>query len=650
MKRMMLSAGVVIGCLLATSAAHAEVTLKKTDDGGVKVTAPGYEATVGPNGCLQSLTTGGVELLKAPEPWKLASFMTDFVQGGCVGVVQPNITARKTKIIDVRAKKGQVVAGDDTCGIAYTFRMADFEVKTRSSKGAHGYLVFFPSEHVTASLDMLTDRAVAMDTGEPIYVGQEGMRWTTRKGPVLEVRERVDGYACCIWWGGKKAKPKRMVSLSAANRDIKYTFRPIAEPHGAEALRFTIDGENGFLLPGGKPVHFDIQATNVGGQAVEAEVEFQVRDFRTRQPVLGVTTAVKLDAKASVPVKTDIPLTEPGPYRGAIVVRAGDKALRELDWIFAFDFAGYKPELTREPDFKAFWKATLDELAAVPMDAKMTLNEEQSTSKVAVYEVSLATLNGERVWGWYSRPKKEGKYPVHYFCPPTGVYPMNFWSGKGDGTHCTFNIAIHGFDLHLSDMPKGADPRKSYHTAGLASRETSRWRQIYANLVRAMDFLCSRPEVDAKRIAVSGSSQGGGLAIVLAGLDPRVAFLHPTCSGLCRLDWTIKHKVCYWPFTAAQKPKGQSMDEFLKTISYFDAANFAPDIQCPAVAHVQLLDWVTTSGGQLSALAHLKPGQVEVIADPWVGHGGASWPCRTRFRKSMSLFLAGKPPVVKPSK
>jgi len=230
------------------------------------------------------------------------------------------------------------------------------------------------------------------------------------------------------------------------------------------------------------------------------------------------------------------------------------------------------------------------------------------------------------------------------------VYKLPLWSGDGRGQYCALSIAIHGFDLHLRDMPAGPHPWKSYHTLGIESHETFSWRWIYASLVRAMDFLASRPEVDAQRIAVSGSSQGGGLAIVLAGLDPRVAFCCPQFSGLARLDWTVKYETGYWPFKMNAKPAGQTEEQFLKTLSYFDAANFAPDIRCPVVPKIGMLDWVTASGNQIDAFAHLPPGKVELLCDPWYGHGSQSWRVRSAFEQSKARFFRGESPIVNPSK
>ena len=175
------------------------------------------------------------------------------------------------------------------------------------------------------------------------------------------------------------------------------------------------------------------------------------------------------------------------------------------------------------------------------------------------------------------------------------------------------------------------------------------WRTIYMSLIRAVDFVVAQPEVDTGRVAVVGGSQGGGLSLVAAGLDPRIKFCMTHHSGMGRLDWTVKYEPGYWPFNMSAKPKGQTEEQFFKTLSYFDAANFTADIRCPVYAEFGLMDSVTAPGNQICAVAHVPKGQLLLVCSPWAMHGGGSRDA-TLAEDAYSRFRKGITPYFKPTK
>lgn len=628
--------------------AHGEVKFRQQAAGGMIVSSDHYTAEFTSAGTMRSLKVSGVEFLETTEWSKAGLFAVDYVPPGNIGIVSDRLPVADTSKIDLQGTKLKV--SGERITLEFTFRETGFDLVGQSTVD-RDRLMLIPSEHVRLSLDSLTDRVISMAGGKVVGMQQEGMRWATKQGPMLRFDERLDGYASFYWWSEKYGGKERAVSVQIRNRKRPlFSLETLPNPAPEDAIQFEILAENpDFLLPGNKPAAFQIKAKNLTSDTHQVRIDFEVRDYLTQKVVARTENQITLTGKEEIPVKAEASLSQPGPYRGALIIRNGDQIARELKWVFTYDFPNYRAEVTRPDDFHEFWDKTLNELKQVPMEPEMKLNESLSTDSIEVFEVSLRSLNNKRFWGWYTRPKKKGSYPAYYVCPPTGVYQPG-GPARLPGV-CTFSIAIHGFDLHLNDMPKGPHPWKSYHTLGLESPETASWRWIYASLVRGMDFLSSRPEVDSNRIAVHGSSQGGGLALVLAGLDHRMKAVYPQYPGLPRLDWTLKYETGYWPFKMNSKPKGQSDEQFFHTLSYFDAANFTPDIQCPTVILIGLLDWVTASGNLVNAAAHLKPGQVQLICDPWGGHGSAATSYKNRHQETINRYLRENQfPILEPSK
>jgi len=622
------------------------VRLQAPGDGGYVCTTDAYEARVGQDGNLQSLRAAGTEFIA---PVAGTGPAAGFAHAGRLIALN---SIEQTEPDTLVAHGGPAHSADSVAGspcpfsarVTYRFLRDHIELVLEQSMDQYGGFGWVPSRSVLTSRDALTDCPVR--PGGPAPYGQTDPRWTTREGPVLRFDFGVwqRGFANASW--RESAIDGQVVrfleSTVPASGPITAKVYPLPHPSPADALTFDISAADpDFLLPGGQPVHFDITMGNAGPGPSATRVRFEVRDYLTQQPLAGKSTDVRLAAKEEMPLPTDVPLQEPGPYRAAIVVEDEGKTARDIGWVFTYDFPHYAPAVTRPPDFEQFWQDALAESAATPLDPQMTLVPEKSDATVDAFKISFATLGGRRVYGWYARPKAPGQYPAHIRFPSSGIYPLPGPEIYPD--RCSLWIQIHGFDVDLSNMPSGDDPGKGYWTAGIAGPRTSMWRTIYVSLVRAVDFMLAQPEVDPGRVAVLGGSQGGGLSMVAAGLDHRIGFCMPSHSGLPRLDWTVKFSPGYWPFGMEAKPEGQSEEQFLRTLAYFDPANFTQDIRCPVAAEVGLMDTVTASGNQICALAHVRRDLLTLVCSPWAMHGGGSRagnPIGERYAR----FLGGSRP------
>ena len=92
---------------------------------------------------------------------------------------------------------------------------------------------------------------------------------------------------------------------------------------------------------------------------------------------------------------------------------------------------GFSPEklepYTQMPkDFKEFWKTALDGQTKCPMNPEVKYVSEFSSDKVDCYLVKLQCYKpGQFIYGYLTKPKKAGKYPV-VVCPPgAGIKHMD---------------------------------------------------------------------------------------------------------------------------------------------------------------------------------------------------------------------------------
>ncbi|HZU35800.1 MAG TPA: prolyl oligopeptidase family serine peptidase [Gemmataceae bacterium] len=145
------------------------------------------------------------------------------------------------------------------------------------------------------------------------------------------------------------------------------------------------------------------------------------------------------------------------------------------------------------------------------------------------------------------RPQKiEGKLPaVLYVCGH---------SGRGrDGNKTAFQdhglwFANHGYVCLILDTLQLGEIPGVHH--GTYSRGRWWWQALgYTpagvecwNGIRGIDYLVSRPEVDAERIAVTGISGGGAATFWIAAADQRVKCAVPV-SGMSDLESYVSHKV-----------------------------------------------------------------------------------------------------------
>lgn len=253
---------------------------------------------------------------------------------------------------------------------------------------------------------------------------------------------------------------------------------------------------------------------------------------------------------------------------------------------------GFSPEqlkpYTKEPaDFDAFWRLNLDEARKTDLHIDCKKVDKYCTDETDMYLLKIKYDNCHSAYGYMSRPKKAGKYPV-VLCPPgagikTIKEPMrNIYYAKNGFTR--LEIEIHGLNPEMTDeqfkeITTAFDYENGYLTNGLDDKDNYYMKHVYVACVRAIDYLTSLPEWDGKNVFVQGGSQGGALSLITAGLDPRVTACVANHPALSDMAGYLDNRAGGYPHF--NRLKNMFTRQKVETMAYHDVVNFARRITCP---------------------------------------------------------------------
>jgi cephalosporin-C deacetylase len=201
----------------------------------------------------------------------------------------------------------------------------------------------------------------------------------------------------------------------------------------------------------------------------------------------------------------------------------------------------------------------------------------------------------------------------------------------------------------VDNMVYSTGHAKGWMTAGILDRNEYYYRGVYVDSVRALDFLAGREEVDMARVGLTGFSQGGGLSLVVAGLDRRPALSLPGMPFLCHFERPLQVSKAYpyWEFADYLRHYPDRADRVWETLSYFDNLNLAGQIECPVLLNVGLIDEICPPSTIFAVYNHLKaPKRIEVF--PYHGHERpeSHWQLQLHWANHFLRGVGDKPEMV----
>ena len=277
----------------------------------------------------------------------------------------------------------------------------------------------------------------------------------------------------------------------------------------------------------------------------------------------------------------------------------------------ALDYKG-SPLLKRPRDFKKYWREAKEKLALVPMNPKIEPVPEKNTATGCLYKVTLNSYWNIPIVCWYYVPKDID--PLHPEASKKRYPAIQVMPGWG-AEEPPIDRTAQGF-ITLSLNPRNHGPSKDFfktpvdhHLWNIDIPEDYYYRAAFMDCRRGIDFLSSRPEVNARKIGVEGGSQGGALALAMGALDERIACVCSNVPYISNFPDFIRLGTLGSSAVYKQYMERPDIGERVKkTLSYVDIANLAPDIKVPTLICVGAQDPVCPPLNGIVALNRIPKG------------------------------------------
>ena len=300
----------------------------------------------------------------------------------------------------------------------------------------------------------------------------------------------------------------------------------------------------------------------------------------------------KLDAVYTSTVKTgkdgfahfDVPAAKtPGFTSVRVKMELEGKTYSSMTNI-AFDPYDIKPTTTMPNDFEQFWSDAMSKAAKIPMSPTLRYSEKESNDRVDVYYLKLQSYKkGNYVYGVLTVPKTPGRKPAILRLPGAAVRSFNGPHELAYQGFVVLEIGVHGIPVDQSheiyrQLENGA--LAGYTTIGIDNRDTYYYKRSILGCVRAIDYLCTRDDVDTTRIATYGGSQGGMLSIMTAALSPHVSALFSYFPAFCDVTGYYYGRGAGWPHLF-RNPNEPNLQARIEVSKYYDTVNFARLLKVP---------------------------------------------------------------------
>ena len=280
-----------------------------------------------------------------------------------------------------------------------------------------------------------------------------------------------------------------------------------------------------------------------------------------------------------------------------------DMPLEELE-----TYQGTNP---RPADFDEYWAAGLAELDEIDPQIELIPADFQTPS-AACFHLYFTGVGGARVHAKLLRPRDAAE-------PHPAILMFHGYSGDAGDWSSKLGYVAQGYTVAALDC-RGQGGRsedvggskgwtlRGHIVRGLGDDpEKMLYRQIFLDTAQLARIVMKMPQVDPERVGATGGSQGGGLTLACAALEPGIKRLAPVFPFLCDYQRVWKLDLAENAYAELREyfrrfdPRHEQEEAIFTQLGYVDVQYLATRIQGEVLMGVGLMDKICPPSTQFAA-------------------------------------------------
>jgi cephalosporin-C deacetylase len=283
-----------------------------------------------------------------------------------------------------------------------------------------------------------------------------------------------------------------------------------------------------------------------------------------------------------------------------------------LQFDMPFDeLPAYQGTNPRPDDFDAYWDRALAELAATDSAVELVPAEFQ-TPFAECFHLYFTGVGGARIHAKFLRPRQ-------VTAPHPALLMFHGYAGSSGDWSDKLGYVAQGYSVAAMDcrgqggLSEDRGVVKGWTLRGHIVRglgddpDKMLFRQIFLDTAQLARVIMDMPDVDPDRVGATGRSQGGGLTLACAALEPRIQRAAPVYPFLTDYQRTWEIDLAENAYAELREwfrrfdPRHERERAVFTQLGYVDVQHLAPRIRGNVLMTVGLMDQICPPSTQFAA-------------------------------------------------